>query len=173
MTPIDRRMKAKIIRARSVLGLLCYYKLGEGGLEPRSEHPARVNRDGRPQCDCSGFACWVYSISRLQGDKGKPWSSQIQWVNTDAMVRDANGPQRLFTRLDGPVPGCIVVYGRKGQRVGHCAVLTEVSPTGRIFGIDCASGAFGLIGQAIRERGLDWMLGRGAIYIALNEDMEQ
>jgi hypothetical protein len=167
--PIDRRMRVKVLRARGVLGQECFYKLGKGGMDPRSSHPGTLI-GGKRCCDCSGFSSWVYSMSRQQATARKPWSDVIPWLSTRSIYRDATGDQLVHVRLEAPVPGCLVVYSKAPH--GHVGIVTEVMPDGRIRGIHCGSGAAGRVGRAIREDDLTWMLDKGAIFVCLREDLE-
>lgn len=166
MKPIDRRMNIKIERARSFVGHSTRYQLGAGGMDPRIEPP------GLTACDCSGFLSIVMGISRKQGDKDKPWSASIPWVETTAMVRDAAGPQQLWVRIRDPIPGCFVAYGDTDHHEGHCGVATEVIGSRVTRGVDCASGIYRRTGDAIHEHPIPYLSEHpGRVFFVLREDM--
>jgi len=147
-------------RALSATGKKTVYRLGKGGMDPRLPHPGA-------ECDCSGFASWVWDLSRHQGDKGKPWSPHIVWLATETIWADAKGKQRLFVPIASAEPGCAIVYPDRRKSQGHIGIVTRADLTG----VDCATDSFRTYGDAIRERSLAWMLGRGAILVAMREDL--
>lgn len=170
------RLSAKLTRARSATGHGILYGLGHGGYDPN----ARLPSDGQGLCDCSGFAlAWVPGISRDQHDKHKPWSADIPWDNTDAVVADAKGKQELFVLLAEPIPGCAMVYDRTmsgGESCGHCAIVTAVQrdlngKVTKIIGIDCHGGVRGHTICAIEEHDLSYFLAKHALYVCLREDL--
>jgi len=169
------RLAAHLKRARTTIGHGILYELGAGGTDPNAPLPSNSEK----RCDCSGFAlAWVPGISREQEGKGKPWSESIPWVNTDSVVHDATGEQRLYVQLQWPTPGCMMVYSAAmsgAERCGHCAVVSEVSmsPTGprSIHGIDCHGGLSGHTISAIEEHDLSYFLAKHAIFVALKEDL--
>ena len=134
---------ALITRARTAIGKV-RYGLGCGGLHGDDPLPARpILHTPRHApapvlanwCDCSGFVAWVLGRSR------KPAKDFPLWLCTDSVANDAKGKQRLFERIDAPVPGCIAVYGDwkdgKGQpHQGHIALV--VDPAKHVV-IDCSS----------------------------------
>jgi hypothetical protein len=92
----------------------------------------------REACDCSGFVTWALGIARNP--------SPIGWVNTDAMHRDARGPQKLFVPLEQARIGALLVYplqGPKPEQVGHVGFVSEVDGQGRATRvIHCSSDNF-------------------------------
>lgn len=144
--------------------------MGHGGLHPEDGFPTKNGF-----CDCSGFVSWVIGVSRFQGDKDKPWSRSIPWIETTLIYNDATGPQRMFKQIPSPVPGCFVVYpDRKVLKVhveGHIALVTRVNGT-QFDVIDCSSSKGGKVKEAIRE----WdrtalFMSRNAIFVVLKEDL--
>lgn len=108
-------------RARSQVGR-GVYKLGTGGRDPHAATPFITG-----QCDCSGFVAWCLGLDRYQ-----PGKIDGDWVSTTAVWRDAQGPRRLFERVEPAqaTAGDIVVYGstyEHGRRVGigHIGVVVE------------------------------------------------
>lgn len=115
-----------VCRALSVVGQ-GVYRLGRGGRSPMAATP--FDRDGR--CDCSGYAAWCLGLDRYQ-----PGRIGGDWISTDSIVRDANGPRAMFqsVSITDWRPGDLVVYpGRyvAGARVaiGHVGVLVVPGPT--------------------------------------------
>lgn len=113
-------------RALSVVGRGTY-ALGKGGRRPHD--PTPFDAEGR--ADCSGYASWCLGLDRYQ-----PTGIDGGWISTDSIVRDANGPHKLFrvVSIDGALPGDLVVYpGRflAGKRVGigHVGVIVEPGAT--------------------------------------------
>jgi hypothetical protein len=165
MTPIDRRMKMKVEHARSFVGRGTRYRLGAGGMDPRVE-PGQLE-----SCDCSGFMAILMGISRKQADKGKPWSADIPWIETTAIVRDAVGAQQLCVRIRDSIPGCFVAYGDTDHHEGHCGVVTETIGRQATRGIDCASGIYRRTGDAIHEHPIPYLTEHpGRVFFVLRED---
>lgn len=97
------------------------YGLGKGGREPGG-----LPFNSKGQCDCSGFACWLVGIDRLQVYDGEEY-----WYSTDGIIRDATGPQREFRVVKRTEPvqvGDFVVYGDKDGRQGHIMWIASVLP---------------------------------------------
>ena len=97
-----------LARARSAIGRGVKYRLGAGGMNPRGESPGNVANE----CDCSGFVCWALGMSR-QTDHPLYVRFNGGWINTDAMVHDAQSSTGFFTRIPEPRVGSIVVYGAR------------------------------------------------------------
>lgn len=79
-------------------------------------------------CDCSGFVCWALGVPRdgsvLPGG----------WINTDAIVADAKGLQRLFVPVAHAVPGALLVHPRPGggsTAPGHVGIVVACDDVGR------------------------------------------
>lgn len=74
--------------------------------------------------------CWALGISRKTDH---PLYVQFNggWINTDAMVHDANTAGGLFICLTAPRVGCLVVYGALPPRrkVGHVGIVTGIEPS--------------------------------------------
>jgi hypothetical protein len=159
----------RIHRARSACYRGIKYKLGNGGFDP---HDVLPTRNG--YCDCTGDISWVLEIDRYQGDKGKPWSKAMPWIETTAIYNDATGPQRLFKQIPAPVPGCMVVYGDYKvlgvRRPGHIALVSQVK--GNVWTcIDCSASRNGKTVEAIREWDRQAMFeARKAIFVILKQD---
>ena len=113
-----------IARARSASGRAIKYKLGKGGESGLSSLPA----DKNGQCDCSGFACWCLAMGRRNNH---PLYKKFNngWINTDAIVYDAQNATGYFRKLDVPAPGAFIVYPspEPGVKVGHVGLITEVT----------------------------------------------
>ncbi|MBI5100307.1 MAG: CHAP domain-containing protein [Nitrospirae bacterium] len=139
-----------ISRARSVLGKGIKYRLGKGGLKALTISPANdVN-----ECDCSGYAAWCLGLSRMT-DNPVYQKFNGGWINTDAIVYDANTPVGIFETLETPIPGCLIVYpGSSPKSVGHVGIVTETSGEGEVIKvIHCSSGNYKRTGDAIQETG--------------------
>lgn len=120
-----------VAKARSAVGKGITYKLGHGGKFPTDLLPTR---DG--MCDCSGFVSWVCGFNR--SGKGTLGTD----IFTGSIYNDANGPQKLFRKLPGPQPGCIVVYPAQGPgKFGHTAIVVD---TGKMTIVDCSDGKGGI-----------------------------
>lgn len=131
-------------RARSAMGRSIRYRLGAGGMKPGLPSPANVSNES----DCSGFVCWALGISRYQ--PAYPFNGG--WVNTDSMVADGRAKVGLFSWLDVPRPGAVIVYGRKDKTVGHCGIVASVDAKYRVTSvIHCSAGNWRSKGDAIAE----------------------
>lgn len=141
-----------LARARSAVGRGVKYRLGAGGMDPRSESPGNVNNE----CDCSGFVCWALGISR-QTDHPLYVRFNGGWINTDAMVHDAEVSTGFLTRIPEPRVGCIVVYASKppARKVGHVGIVTTVETDwGKLRAarvLHCSHGNDSTKGDALRE----------------------
>lgn len=134
------------------------YVLGAGGMDPHLPSPGGI-------CDCSGFVAWCLGLSR------KPKPSRPWWIETTAMVRDATGQKAVFAFLDGPEPGCVVVYGDKGGHQGHTGIVTVVRSPRDYDVVDCSSGSWKREQDAIVEHTGIVFRQHGAIFVALKEDL--
>lgn len=156
-------MSAALERARAACALPIAYKLGMGGMRPVRESPA--NSDG--QCDCSGFVSWCLGLSRQTAD---PFYRQLNggWIETTAVVADAIAPRGLFSRVDVPEPGDIMVWGdskKNGRTVqGHIGIIAAVENGRATRVIHCSSGNFRRLGKAVQETNADIFHNNGAIY---------
>lgn len=98
------------------------YKLGAGGMDPNAPSPVNHNKE----CDCSGFVCWALKISR-QTTHPLYLKFNGGWINTDAIVHDANSCTGFFIKLKFPKVGCLAVYPDNKERVaGHVGIVTEI-----------------------------------------------
>lgn len=120
-------------RARGQLGLGAIYRLGGGSTNPRSS----TCLDEGHGCDCSALVAWVLKLPKWQRDE--IWyldELNDGWLNTDGIWLDAHRRFGYFEKLEGPVPGCVVVYpGHKGRmglpeapgpKIGHVGIVTAV-----------------------------------------------
>lgn len=135
-----------LTRAFSAEPVRTIYKLGSGGMNPKAAHPK--GWDGA--CDCSGFVAWAIGRSR-QTTHPLYVRKNGGWINTDAMVHDAEECTGFFT-LTEPKVGAIIVYGGHNQyrKVGHCGIVTSVDPL-RV--LHCSMGNYRRSGDAIQETG--------------------
>jgi cell wall-associated NlpC family hydrolase len=135
-------------RARSAIGHKVKYRLGAGGIDPNSPTPASIDN----ACDCSGFVYWCLGISR-KTDHPLYVRFNGGWINTDAIVHDANQPTGLFFPLDEPKVGCLWVFpSRRPKRpYGHVGIVSAVRNGKVTKVIHCAASNFRRYGDAIRE----------------------
>ena len=111
-------------------------------------------------------------IDRWQGRHRKAWSSAIPWIETTAIVRDANGASRLFKKIDDPVPGCLVVYGDRLGRQGHVGVVDDVRSKTDFDVVHCSKGN-DRNGDAIQRTKGGLFVRAKAIFVVLREDFEK
>jgi hypothetical protein len=111
-----------------------YYLLKDhnGGKDPTAPDPAdRWTKEGSKflnrTADCIVGAAWCGGFDRWQ-PKRFTLTGWDGWINTDAMLLDATGPQKCFRTLDRPLPGCFVVCasGSYEHKVGHIGTVVEV-----------------------------------------------
>ena len=132
-----------INRAKSAIGKGIKYKLGSGGMKPELILPTADK-----QCDCSGFICWVFKISRKTDI---PFYQKFGgWIFTDSMEADIKSMSGIFNRIETPEIGCIVVYGA-GNKIGHVGIVSEVKDGKMTKVIHCSSGNNKKFGDAIQE----------------------
>jgi hypothetical protein len=145
MAPMN--VSLALSRAASMIGKGTKYYLGAGGRNGSAPTPV----DSTGQCDCSGFVCWCLGMNRktthpayLKFNGG--------WINTTAIVFDANSTVGFFSRLPAPVPGALFVYpgNHKAKRIGHVAIIESVAKSGTTI-IHCSSGNYNNTGDAIRR----------------------
>src|SRR3990167_2360897 len=147
----------RVERARSRIGMRTEYELGKGGYEPSAKSPGAA-------CDCSGFVAWVLEISR----KHKP--SRNWWIETTQLVLHAKKGE-VFVQLKYPEPGCIVAYGDSGGRQGHTGVVVAARSIRDFDVVDCSSGSWKRLGDAIMERRGTIFRGANSVFMALKQDI--
>ena len=163
-TVLELTPAAVVERALSAVGLEIdgrpiRYRLGWGGTNPALVHPAHRRREsGRVVwgCDCSGLVAWCLGMDRKQP------ATEVGWVETSRMIRDAEGPQDMFEPVDAPELGAVVVYGDHDGRQGHTGVivglglLAEWADVAECWAqlriVDCSSGRSRRTGHAIGAR---------------------
>ncbi|HWR57787.1 MAG TPA: CHAP domain-containing protein [Thermodesulfovibrionales bacterium] len=145
------KVEELLSRARSVSGKGIRYKLGSGGIKASSMTPANnVN-----ECDCSGYVAWCLGLSRMT-DNPVYQKFNGGWINTDAIVNDANATVGIFERMDTPKAGCLIVYpsSKPTTAVGHVGIVTAVTQKGEVSKvIHCSSGNYRRTGDAVQETG--------------------
>ena len=136
-------------RARSVVNAAIRYRLGEGGFHHDAPGPARNG-----SCDCSGYVCWALGLGRVTRH---PLYVRFNggWINTDSIVHDASRPTGYFERLELPLPGCVIVYPKKGssKAYGHIGIVTSVAGASPSNVIHCSAGNYRTTKSAIQETG--------------------
>lgn len=164
-----------------MLGKPARYKLGTGNKRPDADTPlSSLVTHGPGTCDCSGFVLWC--LGQARRDPTFPYHNY--WINTDSMLLDARGQQRIFQLVPWAElrPGDLLVYpGRFEPRgphlqrvaVGHTGIVVDVelpellpadesarrqAALERVTVIDCAAAkARKATGRAIDKRpGLLW-----------------
>jgi hypothetical protein len=97
--------------------------------------------------------CWCLGISR-QTTHPLYVSFNGGWINTDAIVHDANRQTGFFIQLPAPKVGSLVVFPsrRPTRKVGHVGIVTQINSAGKILKVlHCSSGNFRSSGDAIKE----------------------
>lgn len=158
------KLQGRCIRARGAVGRGTRYTLGQGGYSPMDPLPTRNG-----QCDCSGFVAWCIGMDRWQGRHKKPWKSLIPWIETTAIVKDAKGAQKLFTTIETPVPGCLVVYGDRFGKQGHVGIVDNVTSKTVFEVVHCSKGN-DRAGDAIQRTSGALFVRAKTIFVVLNED---
>jgi hypothetical protein len=146
-------------RARSVIGMKCKYALGKGGFYP--ENPVPWN--SRKECDCTGFAAWVYGVSRKTDN---PWYVKQNggWFETSAIYRDATCEYGFVEQVLGdPQPGDLIVYPDSGGEQGHIGIVSRVEEGAVIAVVHCSSSSYRREGDAIQETPPGLFLRSGAL----------
>lgn len=132
-----------IERAKSAINKGIRYKLGAGGMKPDHNLPTTDKK-----CDCSGFVCWVFKLSRKTTI---PFYQKFGgWIYTDSMVEDINKTSGIFEKINVPEVGCIVVYGA-GNKIGHVGIVSEVKNGKMTKVIHCSSGNDSKFSDSIQE----------------------
>lgn len=95
-----------------------------GGRNPE----APVPWDSNGHLDCSGFVAWCLGYDRYR-------EVDDTWLNTTEILAEAQSegaPARDYFRFVGKdervLPGDVLVYGWKGDTMGHTGVITDVLP---------------------------------------------
>lgn len=137
-----------VTRARSQIGLKTIYDLGRGGFYPGSLTAA----DTKGRCDCSGFVAWCLKESRYV--TFEMYVAELgHWVETSAIVRDANRPFGMFNRvpMGQAQPGMVIVYGDRPGHQGHVGIISEVGSGAIRKVVHCAKSNYLHTGDAIQE----------------------
>lgn len=130
-------------RAKSAIGKGIRYKLGSGGMKPELNLPTADKK-----CDCSGFVCWVFKISRKTDI---PFYQKFGgWIFTDSMEADIKSVSGIFNKIDTPEVGCIAVFGA-GNKIGHVGIVSEVKNGKMTKVIHCSSGNDKKFNDSIQE----------------------
>jgi hypothetical protein len=151
-------------RARSAIGKNIIYEFGAGGMFPENPTPANF----RNRCDCSGYVCWCLGTSRKTNDAFY-LEYNGGWINTDAMVYDANESAGFFEKIETPRVGALVVYpsNKPSLKCGHVGIITEMSSEEGLTAIKkvihCSSGN-SRRGDAIAETPPDVFNKKSTIY---------
>ena len=152
-----------IVRARSVIGQGCVYKLGMGG---RLWHRKTPWHPGTLECDCSGFIAWVGGVDRHTDN---PWYVKQNggWLETSAIVRDAKEQGLgMFDQVpwEQARPGMLVVYGDHDGKQGHVGLVSGVNDDGPLHVVHCSAGNTRAFKDAIQETSAGlWQLHGGIV----------
>lgn len=101
---VDAADPPSVVEARRWIGQ-GEYRLGAGGRRPEDGTPF----DAEGRCDCSGFVCHCLGIDRRAVDG---------WINTTAIVRDAETPGGRFDAIalaGVDLRRCRVIHCRGGK----------------------------------------------------------
>lgn len=129
------------------LGLGTIYKLGQGGFHPENTRPG----DAENECDCSGFVCWCLGMSRLSDI---PFYKKTYggYIYTNSIYADAQASTGIFTQIDSPKPGALIVYpGGDIHKYGHVGIITSVEDGKVSKVIHCSSSNYHNDKDAIQE----------------------
>ncbi len=154
-------LKSRLARARSAILDPGRYGLGKGGYDPKSDTPY----DDGGYCDCTGFVAWVAGVSR------RPKPSRKWWIESTACYRDIVGQQTVFRRIEQPIPGCFGFYPDRGKKQGHGFIVADVRSANDFDIVDCSPSNDDIDGKAVDERNGTWVLGRGAVFAVLTQDV--
>jgi hypothetical protein len=132
-------LRDPVQRALSVVGHGGQYILGTGDFHPRQvgasiEDVPWTARDERLGADCAGFAIsWCHRLRRHRpGFNHTPTATVSDDLNTDSAIEDALGQQELFTLVQTPLPGDLLVYKTivlPGHRyIGHVGIVVSPAP---------------------------------------------
>lgn len=113
-------------RARSCIDRGIRYRLGRGGMDPRATLPGR-------ECDCSGFVCWCLGISRRSAHPFH--ANNGGWLNTTEIVRDARVPGGVFTQLERPQIGALMVFPWKKDTPGHVGIISGMQSSSAVIAV--------------------------------------
>ena len=160
MKRADILNRAKKAAATSV----AKYKLGAGGFNPAADLPE--SKQG--MCDCSGFVSWCLNEKRQTSNKFLV-SLNGGWIETTAVVRDAKSPDGMFTKVDVPQAGDLLVWGDNKGKQGHIGVVSEVVDGKATKVIHCSTGNFKRTGKAIQETSADIFYNNGAISVKFDK----
>lgn len=160
---MNRTASDAVARAKSAIGHGCIYQLGCGGIASGAVWPW----DAQLRCDCSGFVAWVIGYSRHTDN---PWYAEhgSQWVNTDAILRDALSNFGLFDSAPWQAArlGDLMVYPGHGGHHGHVGMVSELDATGPSRVIHCSLGNWHQHQDAIQETGVGLFLAAAGTFVA-------
>lgn len=135
-------------RARKAIGQKTVYVLGQGGRDPRADHPGK-------NCDCSGFAAWVMGVDRYLPNAAIPGIAFGDWFETTALWKDARSPYGFVLEVPWAeaLPGDLLVWPDGGGHQGHVGVCGSLGALGPETVIHCSMGNYRTHGDAIQETG--------------------
>ena len=154
----DTARQYRIKKAYAATGKKTKYGMGHGGRDPTGKTLTETGKS-----DCSGFASYLIGVKRSDSKR------KVSEIETTNIYNDARGARNMFVQVD-PAPGVFCVYPDRNGEQGHMGLVTKVSPTGGITGVDCGSGNYKRTGDAIQERSFAWMMNEGAIFVAPKSD---
>jgi hypothetical protein len=130
-----------VARALSATKFPCKYFLGSGDRDPKASSPE--DYDG--SCDCSGFALWALGTARFTSDPSHlrrvGHGNKIAWIDTSAIVWDAEQDVGMFSEMSAPAPGCLWIWGDANGKQGHVGIVTALAKNGGVRKIaHCSKG---------------------------------
>lgn len=138
-------LQTVLARAQSAKGRATKYVHSS---EPPSERLAAWPRGH--SADCSGFVGWCFGLPRKPAQIGADTK-----LGTDQIYKDATGDRRLFTQVQAPLVGDVILYPNykitpgAEESSGHVALITAVRADGSYETIECASTPFDKTKDAI------------------------
>src|ERR1051325_500855 len=126
------------------------YHLGAGGMHPDAPLPENADK----QCDCSGFVSWCIGEKRQTTNEFYV-NENGGWVETTAVCKDAEKGGGLFTKVETPQPGDIIVWPDGGGHQGHIGIVSEVADGKAAKVIHCSKGNDNKYNLAIHETDAD------------------
>lgn len=166
--------KEAVARAQSIVGRGGMYLLGTGDYWPHTEAGAPIDtpwtgKGGSWGSDCAGFAIsWAWKLRRHRpGFNTGSWSTVSDDINSDSALQDANHKQELFTHVDVPAKGDLIIYPSiyiSGHRfIGHVGLIEAVpaewdpqAPQYSLLGVLQCHGPNGFKPGVVRTDGSVW-----------------
>jgi hypothetical protein len=78
--------------------------------------------------NCANFLPYVLGVEARHGPNGE------SFFNAEHIYADATGQQTMFTRIEAPVPGCLIVVPANPGEDEFVGIITKTEP---MMGISC------------------------------------